>query len=133
MLAGYPDEFGFPIVELPAAASVSPDAAVQFLVGQLVQQGRLGPEHTAQVVRAIHGRESLGATALGGGVAFPRGISDAIEDLLGVIGKAPVPIAWPGAMDRKPVHTVCLLVTPTSKPGTSLRALAAVAKRFRGD
>ena len=124
-------EFDFPTVELPAAACISPETAVRFLVAKLAQQDRLELEHVDSVVHHVLGRELLGATTLSGGVALPHGQSDSIEDVLGLFARAQVPIQWPGAADRKPVHTVCLLVTPTSKPGTNIRALGGVAKRFR--
>ncbi len=42
------EEIGFPIVNLPASAASSPDAAIQFLVEHLVESGRLEPEHAAR-------------------------------------------------------------------------------------
>jgi hypothetical protein len=38
------ERFGYPVVELPPMAASSPEAAVKFLVGELVRAGRLRPD-----------------------------------------------------------------------------------------
>src|SRR4051812_48785012 len=61
--------FEFPVTDVPAAAVSSPEAVVKFLVGQLVESGRLRPEHADRVACQVLHRESLGSTALEGGFA----------------------------------------------------------------
>ena len=66
------EEIGFPIVNLPASAASSPDAAIQFLVEHLVESGRLEPEHAARVRSQLLHREALGSTGVGRGIAIPH-------------------------------------------------------------
>ena len=126
------DRFGFPIVDLPLSAVLSPDATVKFLVGQLVLSGRLRPENAERVICQVLHRESLGSTGVGGGFALPHSKSDVVGEVLGIIGKSAVPVAWPGTVDEQPVQMVCLLVTPVMEPRASMRALEAVARQIRG-
>jgi nitrogen PTS system EIIA component len=104
---------------------------VKFLVGKLVQAERLRPEDADRVVCQVLHRKSLGSTGLGRGFALPHSKSDVVGEVLGIVGRSAVPVTWPGAVDSQPVHVVCLLVTPTSEPSASLRALEAVVRRVR--
>jgi mannitol/fructose-specific phosphotransferase system IIA component (Ntr-type) len=120
--------FGFPVVDLPPAATCSHEDAVRFLVGQLVQSGRLQPMHAYRVICQVLHREWLASTGVGGGFAVPHSKSDVVSDVLGIVGRSTVAMTWPGAVDAQPVRVVCLLVTPASAPHASLRALQAVAR-----
>ena len=120
--------FGFPVVDLPPAATSSHEAAVRFLVGQLVQSGRLQPMHADRVVCEVLHREWLGSTGVGGGFALPHSKSDVVSDVVGIVGRSTVAMTWPGAVDAQPVRVVCLLVTPESGRHASMRALQAVAR-----
>jgi PTS system fructose-specific IIA component/PTS system nitrogen regulatory IIA component len=123
--------FGFPVVDLSVADSSSPDAIVKFLVGQLVQSGRLQAEIADQVVCQVLHRESLGSTGVGRGFALPHSKNNAVKEVLGIFGMPVIPVAWPGALDSEPVNMICLVVTPASEPDASFRALEAVARQFR--
>ena len=106
---------------------------MQFLVGRLVQSGRLPPGNADRVVCQVLRRESLGSTGVGRGFALPHSESDVVGEVLGVVGRSAVPVTWPGAVDAEPVRTVCLLVTPAFDPGASMRALEAVVRQIRGE
>jgi mannitol/fructose-specific phosphotransferase system IIA component (Ntr-type) len=126
------DSRGFPVVDLPPAASASPEAADAKLVGRLVRSERLKPAHAGRVVSQVLHREAQSPTASGRGWALPHCKSEVIDDVLGVVGRSDVPIPWPGARDAQLGRAVCLLVTPASKPGVCLRALEAVSRRLHG-
>lgn len=125
--------FGYPVVVMPEWASASPEAAVKFLVGQLAQSGRLPAGRAEEVVNAVLKRETLGTTAIGRGVAMPHSKSDTVAEVQGVVGKAAVPVKWPGAMDEEPVMVVCLMITPVANPRATLLALEAAVRAFRGE
>ena len=127
------ERFGYPVVDLPPSAVSSPDAAVKFLVGYLVQSGRLEAEHAERVVCQVLRRESQGSTGIGQGFALPHSKSDVVKEVLGVVGKSKVPVIWPGAIDAEPIHVVCLLVTPDSNHPASFRALEMLARQMRGE
>ncbi len=130
----YPwEELGFPIVDLPSTARSSPDAAIQFLVGEFVRMGLINLEHGNRVACQVLHREQASSTALSRGIALPHSKTDVIDEVLGIVGRSLDGIVWPGAVAGAPVCIVCLLVTPASKPGDCLRALETVVRRLRGD
>lgn len=120
---------GFPIVDLPSAAD-GPDAAVRLLVAELVRTGRLQDEAADDVIRRVWQRERLGSTAIGRGVAIPHARSRLVTEVVGVIGRCPQPIDWPGALDGAPLRAVCLVVVPDG-PGLSIRELERVVRTLR--
>jgi mannitol/fructose-specific phosphotransferase system IIA component (Ntr-type) len=126
------ERFGYPLVELPPAALESPEAAVRFLVEHLVRLGRIDAKHAADVCSHVLHRESLGSTAIGGGFALPHSKSEFVSQVCGIIGHTAAPMQWSGSMDSKPVHTICLLVTPAAEPGAGLRALQDLCRRLHG-
>lgn len=110
----------------------SPAAAVKFLVGQLALLTQIHPEHQERVVGEILQREALGSTAIGRGVAIPHAISDAVETVVGVIGRVQMPVSWPGTLlDDAPIRMIVLIVTPKSRPGDGLRALEGISRWLR--
>jgi mannitol/fructose-specific phosphotransferase system IIA component (Ntr-type) len=131
-MADLAGRFGYPVVDLPPASASSPEDAVRFLVAELVRSGRLRPEYADRVAGQVLCRESLGSTGFGCGVALPHSKSDAVGEVLGVVGRSAEPVPWPGAADADSVRVVCLLVTPTADLGASLRALEAVSRQLRG-
>lgn len=121
-----------PNADIPLSAAVSPEAAVKFLVGQLVLSGRLQAEKADRVVCQLLNRESLGSTAIGNGFSLPHSKSDVVGEVLGIVGHSALPIPWPGSLDDKPVQLIFLLITPASDPRASLRALEAVVQDIKG-
>jgi nitrogen PTS system EIIA component len=126
-------DFTFPTVDLPPAVARSPDAIVRFLVEQLVQAGKVPPALAERALQQVMRRESQGSTGIGRCVALPHSKTDAINEVVGIYGRSDNPIDWPGAVDGLPVHVVCLLLTPSSEPTISFRALEAVTRQLRKD
>jgi mannitol/fructose-specific phosphotransferase system IIA component (Ntr-type) len=54
----------FPVIDLPSEVD-TPEAAVRFLVAELVRTGSLPAEAAAEVTRQVWQREQLGSTAIG--------------------------------------------------------------------
>jgi 2-O-A-mannosyl-D-glycerate PTS system EIIABC component len=111
--------FDWPVVDLPPEVA-SPEAAVRFLLAHLVAGGKLPESHADDLLGRVLRREALGATAMGQGLAIPHCRSDAVREVVGIVGRAAEPFAWPGAVDGEPVRMVCLLIGPA--PGPSARA-----------
>jgi mannitol/fructose-specific phosphotransferase system IIA component (Ntr-type) len=76
------ENLDFPTVDLPLSAVSSPAAAVTFLVGQLVQRGKLSAEKPERIVCQILRRESQGSTAIGYGLAIPHSKSEVVDEVL---------------------------------------------------
>ncbi|MGQ3671432.1 PTS sugar transporter subunit IIA [Xanthobacter sp. TB0136] len=114
------------ILDLSVATKAS---LLQFLAGHAA--GRTGV--SGQVIHsALLGRENLGSTGIGNGVAVPHA---PVEGLMApfaalVILKKPVDFE---AVDDLPVDIVFLLLSPPEGTGDYLKILAAVARKTRGD
>jgi len=121
----------YPVVRLPTSGEVSLKSTVRFLVQQLVERGQVSPDHAARVECQVLHRESLGSTGVGQGIAIPHTKSEVVEEVVGLIGKSVSGIRWRGAVDERLVHTVCLLVTPSSKPRESIVALEAILAQLQ--
>jgi mannitol/fructose-specific phosphotransferase system IIA component (Ntr-type) len=128
---GFPDDFGFPLVNIPATAD-TPEAAIRFLVGQLVAAGQLSDDDTEAVVGRVLRRETLGTTGIGKGIAVPHASSEAIGQIAAVVGRVTGSLAWP-TLDNAPVRLVCLVVSPRPKTGDHLRAMEALIRQLRGE
>ena len=121
----------FQTLDVPPEAD-TPEAAVRFLIAELVRAGSLPAGMAADVARAVWQRERLGSTAIGRGVALPHAKARGVAGVAGVVGRCAQPLDWPGALDGGPVRLVCLVVTPAGSPGSSLRALEWLSRRLRG-
>src|SRR5262245_60297961 len=102
-MSGNDSRLDLPVVDIPASAATTPADAVTFLVGQLVQAGRLRAEQAARVIDDVMHREALSSTCIGRRVAVPHAKSDAIVEVLGIVGRAERPIPWPYVGDVEPV------------------------------
>jgi mannitol/fructose-specific phosphotransferase system IIA component (Ntr-type) len=129
-IASGQDDFDFHRIDLPDDLD-SAGAIVQFMIGELAQRGDIAPQEVDSLVRTTLKREELGSTAIGRGIALPHAKCDAIDRVLGIIGRSKRPVRWSSEANSQPVNTIFLLVTPTSRPGDGLRALEAVSRWFR--
>ena len=84
----------------------------------------------AEVVAALHERESLGPTAVGGGVALPHARVTGLDRVAGMMIRLDEPIEF-GAADRQPVDLIFGLLAPHGAGLDHLRALASVARTLR--
>ena len=73
------------------------------------------------IARAVLGREDLGSTGTGGGVAVPHARIAEVKKPFGILACLRRPIAF-DAIDGKPVDIVFLLLLPTRADGEQLNA-----------
>ncbi|HUI68619.1 MAG TPA: fructose PTS transporter subunit IIA [Nitrospirota bacterium] len=79
------------------------------------------------LVRVLLERESLGSTGIGDGVAIPHGKLSFISNMVVAFGRSSRGVDFQ-SLDAKPVYLFFLLVTPDSKPGDHLKALARISR-----
>src|SRR5215218_10279465 len=73
------------IVDLQATGK---EDAIREIVGSLAQAGRLAEGDLESVARAILGREELGSTGIGQGVAVPHTRHPTVDRLLGTVARS---------------------------------------------
>ncbi|HEX8245103.1 MAG TPA: PTS sugar transporter subunit IIA [Longimicrobium sp.] len=116
-------------VKVPLLARTK-DAVLEELVGVLAAQGVVADP--AAVLRAVHQREEVLSTGIGGGVAIPHGKVDGVGELVMAAGIAPEPLEF-AALDGQPVRLFFLLVGPESAAGLHVKALSRISRLVRRD
>lgn len=103
------------------------NGVIRELVQSLASHGVIGEEHVEVIGRAAITRENQGSTGFGKGVAVPHVKHHSIERMTATIGRSAQGVDF-AALDRAPVYTVVMLLSPASAPEEHL---AAMEKIFR--
>lgn len=82
------------------------------------------------IFAALHNREKLGSTGVGGGVAIPHAPVAGVAAPFGILARLKKPLDFE-AIDETPVDIVCLLLTPPEGRSAHLNVLASIARRLR--
>ena len=82
------------------------------------------------IYRVLQGREQLGSTGVGRGIALPHARIDGIRTLFGMLIRLGRPIDFK-SIDEKPVDLVFLLLIPRDAGNEHVAALAAISRRLR--
>ena len=126
-------DFVVPEAIIPDLRAGTKEEAARELVDVLHALGCVDGADREDVVQAILGREGLGTTGLGDGVAFPEARHPAIPRLLGAVAISRGGVGF-DAMDGNPVHILFLLAAPPSyKPGDFLEAKVIVSWLLRDE
>ncbi|MEE9443886.1 MAG: PTS sugar transporter subunit IIA [candidate division Zixibacteria bacterium] len=78
------------------------------------------------ILKSILDREEIENTSYGRGIAFPHARTDEVDDMFIAVGVSPEGI-MEKTPDGKPVHVVCLMLTPSNIAKLYLQALSAFA------
>ncbi|MES2055661.1 MAG: PTS sugar transporter subunit IIA [Pseudomonadota bacterium] len=82
------------------------------------------------VADALIGREKLGSTGFGGGVAIPHGKLAGLPQVIGLFARVAQPVEFQ-AIDDLPVDLIFVLLSPPDAGAAHLKALARVSRRLR--
>jgi mannitol/fructose-specific phosphotransferase system IIA component (Ntr-type) len=110
---------------LPDLSATERDAANGEIVDALVAAGAMSPELREEFVKAIIKREKRGSTGFGHGVAVPHVKHPAIRKMAAAVAISRHGIDF-SALDRNPVYSVFLLLSPEDKPEDHLDAMEAI-------
>jgi nitrogen PTS system EIIA component len=117
------------VVDLRATVK---EQAIREMVGSLHGSGRLPNEDVESVIRAILGREELGSTGIGMGVAVPHTRHPTLHRLVGTVALSRRGVDF-AALDGEPVDIFFLLVSPQNQPGDHLRALENISRHLKDE
>ncbi|MBM4034421.1 MAG: PTS sugar transporter subunit IIA [Planctomycetes bacterium] len=95
------------------------------MVGMLVRAGRIADRDAG--LAALHSRERLGSTGIGGGIAVPHGRSRAVPRLTAALGVSPRGIDYE-TPDNEPVRIVFLMLADMGNPVPHVECLAEIAR-----
>jgi mannitol/fructose-specific phosphotransferase system IIA component (Ntr-type) len=117
------------IVDLKATGK---EEAIREMVSSLHAAGQLSDGDVESVIRAILGREELGSTGIGMGVAVPHTRHSTLNRLIGTVAVSRRGVDF-AALDGDPVTVFFLLVSPQNQPGDHLRALENISRHLKDE
>jgi len=104
--------------------------AIDELIGNLVETGKIKPEHRDAVTAVVRKRESSMSTGIGFGVGIPHASTDLIAEVVGALGKSGTGVNF-DSLDGQPVNLVILLLVPQGQFQKHLHTVANIAKLCR--
>ena len=110
---------------IPGLRAVDRDGVIAELVSALDKAGKLGKGNREDIIKAVIRREKEASTGLGRGVAIPHVKHPVVKDVVAAIGQSSAGIDF-SALDKQPVYTVILLISPVDNPDKHLQAMENV-------
>jgi len=106
------------------------DGAIMELVLALGEAGRINKSKCREIAREVIKRENEASTGLGKGVAVPHVKHKAVKDVIATIGQNRAGIDF-FALDKQPVYSVILLISPVDDPDKHLQAMEKIFKHLQ--
>ncbi|MHC4740226.1 MAG: PTS sugar transporter subunit IIA [Planctomycetota bacterium] len=108
------------------------NGAIAELVCALDKAGRLGKGNSEKIIKAVIKREKEASTGMGKGVAVPHVKHSCVEDVVAVLGQSAAGIDF-SSLDKQPVYSVILLISPVDNPDRHLQAMEEIFKHLHQD
>jgi mannitol/fructose-specific phosphotransferase system IIA component (Ntr-type) len=100
------------------------------LTSSLDKAGRLGKGKCEEIIREVVKREKEASTGLGKGVAVPHVKHKAVKNVIAAIGQSSTGIDFL-SLDKQPVFSVILLISPSDDPDKHLQAMESIFKHLQ--
>jgi PTS system nitrogen regulatory IIA component len=117
------------VVELQATDR---NGVLREMVQSLADHSHLNPEDVEPIARALIHRENQGSTGFGKGVAVPHVKHERVRGIVGTIARSSRGVDF-AALDRAPVYTIVLLLSPTNEPDKHLEAMENLFRHLQKD
>jgi len=105
------------------------DEVVTELVDALVEAGDVPGGIRDDLVKSVLERETRGSTGFGRGVAVPHVKHKGVEKMTAAIGLSERGVDF-NALDKQPVYSIFLLLSPEDRPEEHLQAMEAIFKQL---
>ena len=115
---------------VPELESSERDAIIQELVDSLVSSGDIKKKDAKNVYKMIMARENEASTGIGKGVAVPHVKHKGASGVVVAIGISRDGIDF-ASLDKQPVYSVILMVSPAGNPDEHLKAMELVFKNLQ--
>jgi mannitol/fructose-specific phosphotransferase system IIA component (Ntr-type) len=106
------------------------DGTIVELVSSLDKAGRLGNGKSPEIIREVIKREKEASTGLGKGVAVPHVKHKTVKNVIAAVGQSSTGINF-FALDKQPVYSVILLISPADEPDKHLQAMESIFKHLQ--
>lgn len=117
---------------VPQLKSADRNGAIEELIAALHKAKKLGKVDPAALTKAVIKRESEASTGIGKGVAVPHVKHPDVAKPAAVVGCSPSGIDF-SSLDKQPVYTIFLLISPVSNPDKHLQAMETIFKNLQKD
>jgi mannitol/fructose-specific phosphotransferase system IIA component (Ntr-type) len=108
------------------------DEVITELLDALIASGAVDAGMRNELIRSVLDRERKGSTGFGKGVAVPHVKHAAIKEMNAAIGLSAGGVEF-NALDKQPVYSVFLLLSPEDKPEDHLHAMEVIFKNLSKD
>jgi mannitol/fructose-specific phosphotransferase system IIA component (Ntr-type) len=115
---------------IPQLQANDRDGAITELAESLSKAGKLAKNKWKEIARAVIKRENEASTGMGRGVAVPHVKHKVVKDVIAAIGLSSTGIDF-SALDKQPVYSVILLVSPVDNPDRHLQAMENIFKHLQ--
>jgi len=115
---------------IPELQASDRDGVIAELVLALGKAGRLGKGNCEEIIKAVIKRENEASTGMGKGVAVPHVKHKAVKDVVAAVGQSSAGIDF-SALDKQPVYSAVLLISPVDSPDKHLQAMETVFKHLQ--
>ncbi|MHC4415475.1 MAG: PTS sugar transporter subunit IIA [Planctomycetota bacterium] len=110
---------------IPNLAATERDSAIAEIIDALVSAGTLSSKLRDEFVKAVAKREDRGSTGFGHGVAVPHVKHQAISKMAITVATSQTGVDF-NALDKQPVYSIFLLLSPEDQPEEHLDAMEAI-------
>ena len=117
---------------VPQLTATDRNGAIDELIASLHRAKKLGKADPAALSKAVIKRETEASTGIGKGVAVPHVKHSDITRLVAVVGCSPSGIDF-SSLDKQPVYTIFLLMSPIADPDKHLQAMETIFKNLQKD
>jgi mannitol/fructose-specific phosphotransferase system IIA component (Ntr-type) len=117
---------------VPQLKGARRDEVIPEIVDALVAAGALAKSLRDEVIKHIIDREKKGSTGFGKGVAVPHVKHEKIKKMQAGIGVSGKGVDF-NALDKEPVHSIILLLSPAEQPDQHLHAMESIVSNLQLD
>lgn len=117
---------------IPELQATDRDGVIAELAAAIHKTGRLGKVNSKKIIKAIIDRENEASTGLGKGVAIPHVKHNAVKEVVAAIGQSSAGIDF-SALDKNPVYSVILLISPVDNPDKHLQAMENIFRSLQNE
>lgn len=117
---------------IPNLTATNRDGVIRELVEALVAAGAVSASIKEELIKALIDREKKGSTGFGKGVAVPHVKHPKIKKMVAAIGISQKGLDF-NALDKAPVYSVVLLLSPENKPEEHLQAMEIIFSCLQKD
>lgn len=108
------------------------DDVIREMVEALVKAGAAPKTLTDDLVKQILDREKHGSTGFGKGVAVPHVKHEKVKHMAAAVAVSAAGIDF-NALDKQPVYSIVLLLSPKDKPEEHLQAMEVIFSNLQKD